>query len=77
MQEIGLANRFGADAVLLSPVFTTRSHPGGKVLGAQRFRRLASYARTPVIALGGMNAARARELDWPLWAAIDGLSKTA
>ncbi|MEL6876849.1 MAG: thiamine phosphate synthase [Pseudomonadota bacterium] len=77
LQEIGLANRFGADAILLSPVFPTRSHPGGPVLGAQRFRRLASYARTPVIALGGMNAARAKELDWPRWAAIDGLNKTA
>jgi thiamine-phosphate pyrophosphorylase len=28
----------------------------------------------PVIALGGMNGTTARRLDWPRWAAIDGLS---
>ncbi|MEL7317386.1 MAG: thiamine phosphate synthase, partial [Pseudomonadota bacterium] len=28
----------------------------------------------PVIALGGMTAERAREIQWPRWAAIDGLS---
>ena len=74
LQEIGLANRMGADAVLLSPVFTTRSHPGGAVLGAARFRLLADHSRTPVIALGGMNAANSRTLRWRRWAAIDGLS---
>ena len=31
----------GADAVLLSPVFPTRSHPGAPVLGPVRFRLLA------------------------------------
>jgi thiamine-phosphate pyrophosphorylase len=72
--ELGLAARLGADAALLSPVFPTRSHPGGKVLGAVRFRLLARQAGLPVIALGGMSAARARALGWPRWAAIDGLS---
>jgi hypothetical protein len=33
-REIGQAVRARADAVLLSPVFPTRSHPGGRVLGA-------------------------------------------
>jgi thiamine-phosphate pyrophosphorylase len=28
----------------------------------------------PVIALGGMTAEHAKALDWPRWAAIDGLS---
>lgn len=74
--EIGLASRLGADAVLLSPVFTTRSHPGGQVLGPVRFRLLAQHAQVPVIALGGMDAGRARVLGWPRWAAIDGLSRT-
>lgn len=72
--EIALANRLGAHAVLLSPVFATRSHPGGKSLGPVRFRLAARLARVPVIALGGMTYARARALDWPCWAAIDGLS---
>lgn len=64
----------GAAGVLLSPVFPTRSHPGGRVLGAVRFRLIAARSTVPVIALGGMSMARARALKWPRWAAIDGLS---
>ncbi len=60
-----------AAAVLLSPVFPTRSHPGGKVLGPLHFRLLAAHAPVPVIALGGMNARTARRLRWPHWAGID------
>ncbi|MEE4153707.1 MAG: thiamine phosphate synthase [Erythrobacter sp.] len=75
--EIAFANRLGADAILLSPVFATRSHPGAASLGPVRFRLLARLARAPVIALGGMTRAGARRLDWPRWAAIDGLSRTS
>lgn len=74
LREIALANRRGADAVLLSPVFATRSHPGGTSLGPVRFRLMARVACTPVIALGGMTPLRARALGWARWAAIDGLS---
>jgi thiamine-phosphate pyrophosphorylase len=74
LAEIGLANRARADAVLLSPVFPTRSHPGARPLGPLRFRLLAQQARMPVIALGGMTPRAARRLAWPRWAAIDGLS---
>lgn len=74
MGELGLANRLGADAVLLSPVFATKSHPGGTTLGPAHFRLLAQHSRAPVIALGGMTSHRARTLQWPQWAAIDGLS---
>jgi thiamine-phosphate pyrophosphorylase len=74
-REIALANRAGTDAVLLSPVYATRSHPGGQTLGPVRFRLLAKRARMPVIALGGMTAPRARALGWQRWAAIDGLSQ--
>jgi thiamine-phosphate pyrophosphorylase len=74
LAEIGLANRVGADAVLLSPAFPTRSHPDAPALGPVRFRLLASRAQMPVIALGGMNARTADRLQWPRWAAIDGLS---
>ena len=73
-REIALANRFGCDAVLLSSVFGTNSHPGGHTLGPVRFRMLAKLSIAPVIALGGMNADRACALSWPRWAAIDGLS---
>jgi thiamine-phosphate pyrophosphorylase len=74
LHEIGLANRAHADAILLSPVFPTRSHRGAKALGAARFRLLARHASMPVIALGGMTPRTARRLGWPRWAAIDGLS---
>lgn len=72
--EIALANAANADGVFLSPVFPTRSHPGGQCLGSAKFHELAARARIPVIALGGMTAQRARALQWPRWAAIDGLS---
>lgn len=74
LAELGLAARLGADAALLSPVFPTATHPGGKVLGSVRFQMLARQSRLPVIALGGMTKARARALVWRRWAAIDGLS---
>ncbi|GGC37661.1 hypothetical protein GCM10011371_26430 [Novosphingobium marinum] len=74
LREIGRANRFGADAVMLSPVFPTRSHPGARTLGPLRFRLLARRARMPVIALGGMDRGRAERMKWERWAAIDGLS---
>ncbi|MBV7258805.1 thiamine phosphate synthase [Erythrobacter sp. WH158] len=74
MREIALSNQFGSDAVLISPIFRTNSHHGGKVLGAARFRLLAKHSKAPVIALGGMDSQRALALDWPHWAAIDGLS---
>ncbi|WEK45225.1 MAG: thiamine phosphate synthase [Candidatus Andeanibacterium colombiense] len=74
LREIGEANRLGADAVLLSPAFATRSHPGAPALGPVRFRLLAAHSRIPVIALGGMDQRAADRLNWPHWAAIDGLS---
>lgn len=74
LREIAQANRAGAHAAMLSPAFATRSHPGAAALGPLRFRQLASYARMPVIALGGMDQCRADRLQWPWWAAIDGLS---
>lgn len=74
LAEIGLANRARADAVLLSPVFPTRSHPDAATLGPLRFRLLAAHAQMPVIALGGMTPRTAHRLSWPRWAAIDGLS---
>ncbi len=72
--EIEEANAIGADAVMLSPVFATRSHPDAQALGPERFHVLATLAQMPVIALGGMTPVRAQELGWPRWAAIDGLS---
>ena len=73
--EIATANRLSADGVFVSPVFPTRSHPGGEALGPDRFKRLAALSAAPVIALGGMTAGRALALGWPRWGAIDGLAR--
>ena len=76
--ELIAAGRAGADLVLLSPVFATRSHPGGATLGRVRFGLAARTKRGPkVIALGGMNPRRfgaLRALGAYGWAAIDAWS---
>jgi thiamine-phosphate pyrophosphorylase len=51
------AARARIDAVLISPVFTTKSHPGAPALGVVRFARLSRLATSlglGVIALGGV-----------------------
>ncbi len=73
LREIGRANRWGAQAVLISPVFPTRSHPGGPTLGRVRLLLHARRAQMPVIALGGMSVRRFSGLPVHGWAAIDGL----
>ncbi|TDH61654.1 thiamine phosphate synthase, partial [Dankookia rubra] len=70
------ARRLGADAVLLSPVFPTASHPGAPALGPLRWAALARRGgRRAMVALGGVGPANAGRL--PRWtagfAAIDGL----
>lgn len=59
-RAIVAAARAGADAVFISPVMPTESHPGGKVLGISRFARLARFANDrglPAYALGGITTA--------------------
>ena len=73
LRELAQAHRARANAVLISPVFPTRSHPGAPVLGPVRFRLLAARSQVPVIALGGMTLHRARTLGVTKWAAIQGL----
>ena len=74
LRELGAAARAGADAVLLSPVFPTRSHPGAPALGAVRFNALARLSPIPVLALGGMTRRRLTQVRAQGFAAIDGLS---
>ena len=42
------------DAVFLSPVFATTSHPGAKSLTPERAALIAGQAQVPVYALGGV-----------------------
>lgn len=72
--ELRAAERSGATAILVSPLFPTRSHPGAPALGLMRFARLCRATRKPVIALGGMNTHRGRQavrIGAYGWAAID------
>ncbi len=75
-RELIEARRSGADVMLISPLFATRSHSGARPLGAHRFAALARAAHVPVIALGGIrprHAALVRSLGAQGYAAIDGL----
>lgn len=77
LDELQAAERAGADFVFASPVFPTRSHPGAATLGPEGLRSLVERAQVPVIALGGMTAARAEQLSGTGiygWAAIDAWS---
>jgi thiamine-phosphate pyrophosphorylase len=72
--ELRVAEAAGADFLFVSPVFRTRSHPDAPALGPEGFQRIAGQARVPVIALGGMDEAKARMLgrmNMYGWAAID------
>ena len=61
-QALRQAAMCGADAALLSPVFTTASHPDEQPLGPGGFNLLAAQAGLPVYALGGINANNAARL---------------
>lgn len=74
-RELAAAQLSRADAVLVSPVFATASHPGAPSIGPLRFRLLARQSRLPVIALGGMDARRARRIGARRWAAITSLAQ--
>lgn len=76
-REMVAARRGGADMVLLSPLFPTRSHPDAASLGRVRFAGLTRGATMPVVALGGVRAEHERMLRGigaAGWAAIDGLA---
>lgn len=71
--EADTARQAGADLAFISPVFSTRSHPGAPALGAERASQLAKIAGCPAIALGGMTFGKFWELGPPFhgWAGID------
>ncbi|HEX8578376.1 MAG TPA: thiamine phosphate synthase [Allosphingosinicella sp.] len=78
LRELRAAERAGAHLVFLSPVYSTATHPGAAFLGPQRFTSLARKAKVPVVALGGMDAEKARHLSGAYgWAGIDAWAKPA
>ena len=51
----------GADYLLVGPVFETATHPGATPLGVAALREIVELGH-PVIAIGGIDPARARDL---------------
>lgn len=51
------------DALFLSPIFPTASHPDRLALSAVRANRIARESQTPLYALGGITPSKARLLD--------------
>jgi thiamine-phosphate pyrophosphorylase len=58
IRSVRLAENFEVDAILLSPVFATKSHPKARPLGISRFARICTTAKVPVFALGGITKSR-------------------
>lgn len=79
IREMQHTRRSGAQLLFLSPLYSTRSHPGKRAIGLHRFNQLAKLAKpTKIIALGGMTRNRARSLNAKTihgWAAIDAFMK--
>jgi len=62
-EAIAHAERLAIDAVFVSPVFASESHPGRKSLGAAQFNQLVAATQVPAYALGGITNANARDLE--------------
>jgi len=56
------AGALGADAVLVSSVFESRSANAGPPIGPVRLARLTRLCRTPIFALGGVQGQTAKQL---------------
>ncbi len=56
------AAEIGADAILLSPLFRTVSHPHIEPLGLRRFAAMVQESIVPVYALGGLTKTNIRTL---------------
>lgn len=61
-RAVRTAARLGADAVLLSTAFESRSPSAGRPLGPLRLAAIARASPIPVYALGGVNVKNARRL---------------
>ena len=74
LEEAKAAFDAGASLIFLSPIYSTRSHPGRAPLPNDCARRIVAACPIPVIALGGMNRTRFTELEkdgFYGWAGID------
>lgn len=77
-RALARAAQAGVDAVVLSPVFASRSASAGAPLGERRARIWALQAKTPVYALGGVTTRTIPRLPRGVFAgvaAVDGLTR--
>jgi thiamine-phosphate pyrophosphorylase len=58
LASAALAEADGADFVIFGPVFPTPTHPGAPGLGLQALAEVAHAVAIPVLAIGGVDAAR-------------------
>ena len=77
LKEASYAAEMGIDAIFLSPVFSTASHPGKRTLGPLRFSALSRHCAVPIYALGGINGVNARQLLGTPASGIAGISGIA
>jgi thiamine-phosphate pyrophosphorylase len=63
----------GADAVVLSAIYPSRSPSAGEPIGLTEGGRIARRARLPVIALGGVTVTHAHELSRDGFAGMAGI----
>ena len=66
------AERAGIDGILFSTIFPSSSRSAGPPLGPIRFRQTSLTQKTPIYALGGINAHQAQVI-----AAFGGLAREA
>ena len=74
LEEAVAACRAGASLIFLSPMFSTRSHPGRMPLDREEAKAFVAASEIPVIALGGMTRERFANLEregFYGWAGID------
>ena len=57
-----VAIKYDIDAVLLSPVFPSKSHPNSKNLGLNKFSKIVKKTKLPIYALGGINIKNIKSL---------------
>ena len=62
LQAIKNAEFFDIDAALLSPVFSSKSHPNEKNLGINKFLKIVKKTKLPIYPLGGINIKNIKSL---------------
>ena len=71
--ELERALRAGADAIFISPLFATASHPGQRSLGPTRGTSLATRFHGPRIALGGVTGTNLHRIPARVFSGLGGI----